>query len=310
MVLFYQIMIYTEDKMISFFYDTDSELNLALAKEYGIENNAIRFPYSICNETFYADLGQTFDKTWFYGKINEGNVPTTSALNSEEFREYFEPEFEKGNEVFYVSFGTKFSAAFSMMDQAIEDLKKKYPKLKFTRYDTKAISMGTGLLVITAAKALSEGKSVNEVCKILDKLTPFINISLVVDDLSFLKRGGRLSAGKAFLGGILQLKPVIKLTKAGTLEPFQSISGKNKALKTIVQDAIENAKINSELPVIIMNANSLDDALHIETMIKHSRPDVKIIQMDVGPVIGTHCGPGSIGLCFLGNERPESNKSE
>jgi DegV family protein with EDD domain len=296
--------------MISFFYDTDSEINLEIAKEYGIENNAIRFPYSICGETFYADLGQTFDKKWFYSKINEGNVPTTSALNSEEFREYFEPEFEKGNEVFYVSFGTKFSAAFSMMDKTIEELKKKYPKLKFTRYDTKAISMGTGLLVISAAKALSEGKTVPEVIKLLDQLTPFINASLVVDDLSFLKRGGRLSAGKAFLGGILQLKPVIKLTKAGTLEPFQSISGKNKALKTVTQEAIENAKVNSELPFIIMNANCPEDALHIETVIRQSRPDLKIIQVDVGPVIGTHCGPGSIGLCFLGNERPESTKTE
>jgi DegV family protein with EDD domain len=296
--------------MISFFYDTDSEVDLALATKYGIENNAIRFPYSICGETYYADLGQTFDQTWFYNKINEGFVPTTSALNGEEFKEYFEPEFAKGNEVYYVSFGTKFSAAFSMMDKAIEELKVKYPDLKFTRYDTKAISMATGLLVVAAAKALSQGKTTKEVSKILDELSPKINISLIVDDLNFLKRSGRLSAGKAFMGGILQLKPIIKLTNLGTLEPFQSISGRNKALKLMTQEIIESVKTKSELPLIIMNANCKDEALHISSIIANARPDIEILNMNVGPVIGTHCGPSSIGFCYLGNERPASNKTE
>lgn len=295
--------------MISFFYDTDSELSFEIAQKYGIENNAIRFPYTLCGENFYADLGQTFDSNWFYGKINEGHVPTTSALNIEEFKEYFEPEFAKGNEVFYVSFGTKFSAAFEMMDRAIEELRQKFPNLKFTRYDTKAISMATGLLVIEAAKALNNGKSTQEIVKLLDELTPKINISIVVDDLNFLKRGGRLSAGKAFIGGILQLKPIIKLTKAGSLEPFQSISGRNKALKIITQELIENIQKESHIPLVIMNANCTEDAKHVGEIIAQARPDIEILQMNVGPVIGTHCGPSAIGFCYLGNERPESSKT-
>lgn len=292
--------------MIKLFFDTDSELTLDLAKEVGIENNAIRFPYSIDGEMYYADLGQTYDPNWFFGKIKDGATPTTSALNGEEFKTYFEPEFEKGNEVLYVSFGTNFSATFGMMDKAIEELKVKYPKLKFTRYDTKAISLGTGILVLEAAKYLNEGKTTSQIIKLLDQLSPYLNMEFVADNLMYLKRGGRLTSGKAIMGTILQMKPIIKLTDAGKLESFQTVQGKTKAVRMIVDNAISNADASYGASLFILHADVKDEATRYKEMIKAARPDLKVTMLDVGPVIGSHCGLGTIGLCYLSKvARPE-----
>ncbi|HQC54219.1 MAG TPA: DegV family protein [Clostridia bacterium] len=292
--------------MIKLFFDTDSELTFELAKKVGIENNVIRFPYTLDGEIYYADLGQTYDPSWFFGKVRAGSIPTTSALNGEEFKEYFEPEFKNGNEVLYVSFGTNFSATFSMMDQAINELKIKYPNLKFTRYDTKAISLGTGILVLQAAKLLNKGKTTQQIIKKLDEIAPFVHMEFVVDDLLFLKRGGRLTTGKAIMGTILQLKPIIKLTEAGKLEPFQSVQGKAKARQIIVDNAIQNADGNADSPVFILHGDCLEEVSRYTSLIKNKRPDLDVVQLDIGPVIGTHCGPGTIGLCYVAkNKKPQ-----
>jgi DegV family protein with EDD domain len=294
--------------MIKLFFDTDSEINLELAKEVGIENNAIRFPYTLDDEVYYADLGQTYDPNWFFSKLRSGSLPTTSALNGEEFKDYFEPEFKKGNEILYVSFGTNFSATFNMMDQAITELKVKYPNLKFTRYDTKAISLGTGILVLQAAKLLNKGKTTQQIVKKLDEIAPFVNMEFVVDDLMYLKKGGRLTAGKAIMGTILQMKPIIKLTEAGKLEPFKSVQGKTKAVRTIVDDAILNADENADSPLFILHGDCLEEVRRYTAMIKEKRPDLNVIQLDIGPVIGTHCGPSTIGLAYIGRTKKPQGK--
>lgn len=293
--------------MIKFFYDTDSEVRYDIAKELGITNDVIRMPYTIKDKEYFADLGESFNAKEFYALVKAGHLPSTASLNPTEYVKYFSPWAEKGVEVFYVSFGTKFSGTFSNLDIAIKELKTKYPKFKFTRYDTKAISMATGLIVIEAAKLIKQGKSVEETCAELDKLTNYINAVFVVDDLKHLKRGGRLSSGEAFFGGILQIKPIIRLTADGKLALASKVQGKNKALITMANEIIDKFDSSKKIPLIIMNADCIDDAKRVESIILNSRPEIEIWHYDVGPVIGAHCGPGTIGLCYPGEERPIIN---
>lgn len=284
--------------MIKFFYDTDSELRFDIAKELGIENDVIKMPYSIDGVEYLADLGENFNSKEFFNKLRAGILASTVALNPAEYVNYFMPWAEKGAEVFYVSFGSEFSGTFNNMEIALKEIRKKYPDFKFTRYDTKAISMATGLLVIKAAKLLNEGLNVKDVCLKLDMLRDKINETFVVDDLKHLRRGGRLTSAEAFFGGILQIKPIIKLSQEGKLKPAAKVTGRNKAFSIMVDEVIQSFDSSAALPLIILNGDCLEDAKRLEQQIKLARPEIEIWQYDVGPVIGAHCGPNTIGFCY------------
>ena len=296
--------------MIHFFYDADSEMSLAVAKEFGIDDPKyfIKMPYTISGELKYCDLITPELSTSFFQKLRAGEMPTTSALNAEEYKEIFEPAFREGGEILYVSFSSNMSATFNHMNIAVKELKEKYPTVTFTRIDSKAISMGTGLAVIAAAKMLKAGKSVDEIVKYMDELVPRINITIVADDLNYLKRGGRLTAIKALFGTMLQIKPIIKLTTAGTLIPTANVTGRNKALMTMVNEIADRASEADDLPIIIMQGDCIAEANRVRDKLQSLLPKADIRLMDVGPVIGTHCGPGTIGICFIDGQRPEPVK--
>lgn len=296
--------------MIHFFYDADSEMSLETAVKYGIDNRDyfIKMPYSIAGENYYCDLLTTEISSEFFKKVRAGEMPSTSALNSEEYKKIFEPAFSEGGEILYVSFSSAMSATFDHLEVALKELKRKYPDVMFTRYDSKAISMGAGLAVLAAAKCLQSGKSVAETVRHLDELVPRINITIVADDLNYLKRGGRLTAVKALFGTILQVKPIIKLTTAGTLIPTMNVSGRNKALMTMVNEIAARASEADDLPIFIMHGDCLAEGERVRDKLQSMLPKAKIVLQEVGPVIGSHCGPGTIGICFIDGARPEPVK--
>ena len=296
--------------MIHFFYDADSEMSLETAVKYGIDDRKyfIKMPYSVSGESLYCDLLTSEVSADFFRKIRAGEMPSTSALNSEEYKKIFEPAFAEGGEILYVSFSSAMSATFDHLETALKELKKKYPEVIFTRYDTKAISMGTGLAVIAAAKYLQAGKTVAETVAMLDELVPRINITIVADDLNYLKRGGRLTAVKALFGTMLQIKPIIKLTTAGTLIPTANVSGRNKALMTMVSEIAARASEADDLPIFIMHGDCMQDGERVRDKLQALLPKAEIVLQEVGPVIGAHCGPGTIGICFIDGSRPEPAK--
>lgn len=288
-------------------YDTDSELTLDLATKYGIENNVIRMPYTLCGEHRFAELSRPGDSKEFFDKIREGNMPTTAGLNLEEYKAIFEPYFKAGEDIFYISFSTRMSGTFAIMDAAYAELKKDYPSAKLVRYDTKAISMATGMLVIEGVKKFKETGSVEQTIDYLDSIRNKCQISIIVGDLMYLKRGGRLSSVKALLGGILQLKPIIKLTDAGTLIPTVNVAGRNKALKTILAEIVDT--LDPSFPVVTVSEGCPDDEKRATEFIKAAFPQAEIMNLEIGPVIGTHCGPSTIGFCFFTHtERPAAKE--
>lgn len=288
--------------MSVFFIDTNCELWWEKAKELGI-TNIIKMPYTICDNEYYYDLGEKYNPKDFFSLVRQGNTPITSCLNAENYKEYFEPFFKKGEEILYVSFSSKMSGTFTFLDAAIRELSEQYPAAKFTRYDTKGISMGAGLSVYEAAKLHKAGKSVQEIIDFLDGFVQKVNAVFSPDSLVYLKRGGRLSSAQAFFGGLLQIKPLIRLNAEGALYSASKVNGRQKAINAIIEDVLEHVVETDKYPIVVLDADCGEDAQKIIDRIKTALPNATVWHQPVGPVIGTHCGPGTIAVCFIGDSR-------
>jgi len=287
------------------FFDSNSEVYYTKAQELKL-TNCIRMPYVIKGEEYYYDLGENYDSNWFLQAIKEGNMPTTAALNTENYKDYFRPFFEKNEDILYVSFSSAMSGTFEFLDIALKELTAQYPKAKFTRFDTKGITMSAGLSVIEAAKMHNNGASNQEIIDFLTAFHQKINSYLYVEDLHFLKSGGRLSAGQAFFGTLLKIKPIIKLDKEGKLNVYEKVNGTKKAWLTIAGQTIADARELDKYPIYVREAGNKEGADFIKAKIAEALPNANIIIQEVGPVITSHCGPGTVGTCFVGEQRPKS----
>ena len=291
--------------------DSNCELWYSRLKELGVD--FISMPYTLEGTEYFYDLGEKTDFKYFYDSVRAGKTPITSALNPENYKEIFSKYFERGEDVLYVSFSHAMSGTFNQLAVALAELKEIYPDRKCTVFNTNGISLGAGVQVEQAALLKQKGASDEEIIEFLKDYTNHVVLYFVVDDLMHLKRGGRLSGLAAFAGTVLQLKPVITVGADGALAVFKKVSGKRKALSFIaerVADELENA--DATHPVYVLDADSPADGDYMRDLILKSFPDANVVRQPVGPVIGTHCGPGTIGVIFTAKKRaiPLANNTE
>ena len=281
--------------------DADGDLWFTRQEELGVD--CISMPYSYGGEVYYYDLGKNTDFKKFYAAVRGGEVPTTMALNPDEYVEILEKYFSKGEDILYVSFSHAMSATFDHLQTALNQLKDKYPDRKVTIFDTKSICLGAGIQMEYAAELKNAGASDEE---IIAKLTEFRDRSavyFVVDDLMHLKRGGRLSGIAAFAGTLLSLKPMLTIDEKGSLKVVEKISGKRKAIRKMADKAIADLT-GTEYSVYVIDADCPEDGDSLAAMIREKRPEAKIVRQTIGPVIGSHCGPGTVGVVFIADKRP------
>lgn len=281
--------------------DADGELWFTRQEELGVDY--IAMPYSYGGKEYYYDLGKNTDFKKFYQAVRGGEIPKTMALNPQEYVEILEKYFAEGEDVLYVSFSHAMSGTFEHLNTALNQLKEKYPERKCVVFDTKSISLGAGIQMEYAAELKNSGKSDNEIIEKLQEFTERVAVYFVVDDLMHLKRGGRLSGVAAFAGTLLALKPILTIDEKGSLKVFEKISGKRKALRKIA-DRVINELTGTEYSVYVIDADSPDEGDALAQMITEKRPEAKIVRQTVGPVIGAHCGPGTIGVIFIADKRP------
>ena len=281
--------------------DADGDLWYTRQEELGVD--CISMPYSYGGEVYYYDLGKNTDFNKFYQAVRAGEIPTTMALNPDEYVEILEKYFSKGEDVLYVSFSHAMSATFDHLETALKTLADKYPERKCTVFDTKSICLGAGLQMEYAAQLKNDGASDEE---ILAKLTVFrdrVALYFVVDDLMHLKRGGRLSGIAAFAGTLLSLKPILTTDEKGSLKVFEKITGKRKALRKMA-DRVISELTGTEYSVYVIDADCPSDGELLAQMIREGRPEAKIVRQTISPVIGSHCGPGTVGVIFIADRRP------
>lgn len=285
-----------------FMTDSDSDLPYALKVKYDIP--VVSMPYTLDGKEYFDDLGQSLDHKAFFNKMREGAQPSTSALNEVVYQEYFEPILESGKDLLFVAFSSQLSATINAIYAARETLKEKYPDRRIVVVDTLSISGPQTLLVLKAHEMYRAGASIDEVAAWLEENKLRAQAWFTVDDLKYLKRGGRISPAVAAIGTMLDLKPIITESLDGKLASTTNVRGRRKALAHLVDKAVEGMVDPTESPALLLHADAEADALKLQEMLTQKLPQLEIIIANVGPVIGAHCGPGTIAVCFLGKKRP------
>lgn len=281
--------------------DSNGELWHTRAKELGLDY--ISMPYLINDEMYFYDLGEKTDFRKFYDAVRGGVIPKTQALNPEDYKRILEPYFARGEDVLYASFSHAMSGTFQSLDLALRELSARYPDRKCTVFDTKSISLGAGIQAEQAAVLKQQGKSDEEILAFLKEFTNRIGLYFVVDDLMHLKRGGRCSSLAAVAGTLLNLKPMLTVGADGGLSVVSKLGGRKKAISTLANKVIEEMNDES-YPVYVVDADCKEEGDRLRDLILAARPNAKVIRQIVGPVIGSHCGPGTLGVIFVGAKRP------
>ena len=286
-----------------FMTDSDSDLPFSYVDE--LDMTMVYMPYMIDGKEYYDDLGRSGKQKEYFDNMRAGATPVTSLLPQAVYEEYFEPVLEQGKDILFVAFSSQLSGTIRNIYAAREELLEKYPERKITVVDTLSISAPQSILILKAHAMYREGRSMEEVAAWLEENKLKAQAWFTVDDLVYLKRGGRISAVAAAVGTMLDLKPIITETKEGKLVSTEKVRGRKQALRVLVDKAVENIDDPANADVIILHADAPEDAARVESKLKEKIPGLgKIDTYYVGPVIGAHCGPGTVALCYFGKERP------
>ena len=287
--------------MYQLFCDSNCELDYRTVKELGL--NVIRMPYYIGDEEFFYDMGENHDFKGFFEKMRAGATPKTMALNEYDYTEYFEPVFARGEDIYYITFSHEMSGTFNQMRLAVNALKEKYPEREFRYINTKLICMGSGIVTYYGALKYKEGATMDELDAYLTELIPNYATYFAVDDLTYLYRGGRISGVTRIVGNLLGLKPILHFNEEGKIINIDKQKGIKKAMSYLVDVMKAKGDKIEDYKVVVVHADAEDNAKLFVEKIKAEFPNADIIFQSIGPVIGSHCGPGTIGVVFHCKER-------
>lgn len=238
----------------------------------------------------------------FYELLRSKKTATTSQVTPNEFIDALEPLIRDNKDILGILFSSALSGTYNSFLIAKKELEEKYKNAKIIAIDSLSASMGQGLLVHEAVNLKLEGKTIDEVAKIIEGNKLNLCQLFTGDDLNHMKRGGRLSATKAFLGTVLQLKPIIHVDDIGRLVPIATSRGRKGSFRDIIK-MMEEKITSFTQTVFISHGDAIEDASFIGTLIKEKFNIKNIFYSFIGPVIGAHAGPGVIGVFFFGRSR-------
>lgn len=282
--------------------DSTTDLSKDLVEEAGLKILPLKFSMS---GKVYQNSIEEKDMTTeeFYTRLRSGEMPTTSQINPEDFIEFFKPYLQKGTDIIYISFSSALSNTYSSAVIAQKELLQSFPDRKIEILDSLCASMGEGLLVYLAAQQKNSGKSFEEVKNWVNEMKLHICHWFTVDDLNHLKRGGRVSSAAAILGSMLNIKPILHVDNSGKLALASKSRGRKKSIVELL-NRMQSTAINlKNQTVFISHGDCLSDAQEMAKVIKEKYEANKVIVNSIGPVIGSHSGPGTLALFFIGTTR-------
>lgn len=252
---------------------------------------------------YQDDFGKSISYKDFYNELRKGEMSSTSQINPSTFEETFRKYVSEGYSLIYIAFSSALSGTYNSACIARDTILEENPSADISIIDSKCASLGLGLLVYNACERLKAGESKEVVVNWVENNKLKLNHWFTVDDLHHLKRGGRVSSTSAILGTLLDIKPVLKVNKEGKLVPVTKVKGRKKSIRALA-DALKQRIVDPDNQVIaISHGDCEDDARLLERLIKEEFNIKDVIFNYVGPVIGSHSGPGTIALFFFGNDR-------
>jgi DegV family protein with EDD domain len=289
---------------MSFSIFTDSSANLAEETIVSLDIRVVSLTYTVNGEEHLCyDPDIPFDCDSFYTSLrNPAYHVRTSLINSERFKAAFEPELSAGNDVLYLAMSSRISGTCRAALAAAEELAPAYPGRTIKVVDTKAASLGEGLMVCRAAMMRDDGKTLEQIAAWVEQAVVSVRQHFLVDDLQFLSRGGRISGAAAFVGSMLQIKPLMK-GEDGKIVIDRKVPGRKAALRTLAEIFGETVLDPASQTIGIAHAGCEKDALALRDTIasKHNIEDFMIVCYEPGT--GAHVGPGAVALFFYGHDK-------
>ncbi len=281
---------------------TDSACDIlpSVLADWGVGYASLAFRFDHIDKDF---LNGDMPIEEFYQTMREGHVAKTNAVNLESFRELFESALIAGNDILYLGFSSGLSTTYNQGRLAAEELSEKYPERKIIAIDTLAASAGFGLLLKLTVDKKNQGATIEEAAAYAESLVHKLAHWFTVEDLVYLKRGGRVSPAVALIGGMLNIKPVMHMDDEGHLIKVGTVRGRKASLKALADKLFETADDPANGKIFISHGDCLEDAQYLANIIRENGGNEVEIITQVGTVIGAHSGPGTMALFFVANAR-------
>lgn len=278
-----------------------------LTYDYLEKNNVnyISMLINIDGKEYVDDLRKDFDYQWFIDQLRNGKVPTTSQINIGTYMEIFKLFIDQSKPVLYLAFSSGLSGSCYNAMMAVEQLKEEYgeDRVPIHVYDSKAASLGEGLLVHRLIQMRDAEATINEAIEWLDEYSPRLHSWVYVDDLKHLERGGRVSKTQAAVGTLMNVKPIIIMNAEGKLENIGKVRGRKKGLAKLVKETVDGMTDPNNQEIFIVHADDRESAEEIKKgLLQHIQPkEIKISEM--GPTIASHTGVGTLAVFSFGEKR-------
>ena len=285
-------------------YEIYVDASIDVENSYITDNNIHFIPmkYMIDDQEYVMDRQQTEEELdHFYQKMKDGSITGTSQITPYTYEQVFRKEAEQGHNVLYLCLSSGLSSTHASSLNAAQSVMEDFPDVKIESVDTLGATGGVGLLLMQAIKGRDEGKTISENAAYLRQIAPNIGFWFMVEDLEYLKRGGRVSATAAFAGNVLNLKPVLKINDEGKLINISKQRGVQRAVKYLLEcyEGSYDDTISSD--VIVAHAVCKERAEKMRDEILRINPGAKVQICPMGPVIGSHTGPGFAAIIHFGN---------
>ncbi len=282
------------------FTDSACDIKSEVLSKWGVSNIELSFRFDGEDREY---LNSDMEINEFYDRMKKGAVAKTSAINPEGFKVAFEEVLKEGKDILYLAFSSGLSTTCNSSRIAADELLESYPDRKIVIVDTLAASAGQGMLVYFAANKKNEGASLEETASYIESIKLNLCHWFTVDDLVYLKRGGRVSPAVALVGKALGIKPIMHVDNDGKLIKTGTIRGRRASIEALANKYFELAQKTDEGTIFISCADCGSDAELLSDIIEEKCSVKAEIITDVGTVIGAHSGPGTLALFFLGIER-------
>ena len=282
--------------------DSSCDMTADMVSEVGIQVLPLSFTIKGQDLKNYPD-NRDMDPKQFYDLQREGEMATTAAVNLSQYEEFLTPILESGKDVLLLAFSSGLSATYQTSRLAVEELQEKFPDRKIFTVDTLSASLGQGLLIWHAAQKKKEGMAIEELRDWVE--THKLNMChwFTVDDLQFLKRGGRISAATALVGTMLKIKPVLHMDDEGHLINMSKARGRKASLDAILNKVGELGVDLDKQTMFISHSDCMDDVQYVADQLKRRFNVPEVRWNYIGPVIGAHTGPGCLAVFFMGTHR-------
>lgn len=286
--------------MIKLFTDTSANLPVSIIRKYGIE--VVPFSYTVNGKEVPYSAETDFNGKAFYEAMRAGAEVKTSMINVSDFMAAFEQWIAKGDAVIYVGMSGGISGTANSAKLAAEELLEKYPAAKIAAIDTYAASLGEGFLVIETAKMIERGDPFLKIVKKIELLRKNMCQFFTVDDLAYLRKGGRISGAAAVVGTVLNIKPILRGDENGKIVLCGKIRGFNKSME-VLANKYDELVFDKTADVGIAHADNPEGAQRLEDILRAKGFSGELLKVVYEPVTGSHVGPGTIALFFMGEHK-------